>query len=99
MHAWLHMYVRTGVEVAFAHAEVVRVYESQAVFNVCLVIHGESSCPVSALVTTCDGSSSSLDLTPATSKWEGGVCLCEGEEGVCLSEGWGGLCLGRVGEE
>ena len=69
------MYVRTDIEVAFGRAEVL-VYESQAVFNVCLMKHSESSCPVSALVATCG--SSSLDLPPATSEWEGGVCLCEG---------------------
>ena len=86
-----HIYVRADVEVAFGHAEEVLVYESQAVFNVCLTKHGESSCPVSALVTTC--SSISLDLPPATSEWEGGVCLCEGERGVCLCEGEVGVCL------
>ena len=77
-----HIYVRADVEVAFGHAEEVLVYESQAVFNVCLTKHGESSCPVSALVTTC--SSSSLDLPPATSEWEECAFVREREGCACV---------------
>ena len=52
-----------AVEVEFAGSEKVQAHESQAAFYVCLVKHGENSCPVTALVNTCSGSP---DLPAAT---------------------------------
>ena len=83
--------VHAAVQVEFARTKEVRVHESQAAFNVCLVKRGENSCPVTALVATCSGLSG---LPAATGEGEGGdvsvwetMCLREWRgDRMCVSE-------------
>ena len=72
----------------FVRSDAVEVHESQATFNVCVVKHGENSCPVTALVTTCSGSSDPA----ATGKGGEGVDGGRGRDGKEGSDG------GRCGE-
>ena len=75
--------VHAAVQVEFARTKEVRVHESQASFNVCLVKHGENSCPVTALVATCSGFPG---LPAATGEGEGGDVSVW--ERMCVIE-WG----------
>jgi hypothetical protein len=63
------------VTVDFVSHEVIYVYESMAMFNICIVRRGEASCPVTAYLSTCDASSTSvggdtLDLASGGSDYE-----------------------------